>query len=60
VSAVERIAVRAQARAIARVAEAVRAALPGTRVEAGNDRVTIAGRGVVRDARLRWIAGLLK
>jgi hypothetical protein len=60
VNAVETIAARAQARAVARVAGAVRAAVPGVRVEAGHDRVIIAGRRIARDARLRWIAGLLK
>lgn len=59
-SAAERIAARAQGHAVTRVAGAVRAAVPGARVEAGDGGVTIEGRGVARDPRLRWVAGLLK
>lgn len=59
-SAVEDIADRARERTVARVAEAVRAAVPGARVETGAAGVTIAGRGLRGDARLRWIAGLVR
>jgi hypothetical protein len=45
-------------RAIARVAEAVRAAVPDARVEPRDDGVAIEGRNL--RARLRWIGGLLK
>lgn len=59
-SAVERIARRARERAVARAAEAIRAAVPGVTVEAGPEGVVVTGRRLRRDARLRWIAGLLR
>ncbi|WP_342248565.1 hypothetical protein [Sphingomonas sp. OTU376] len=45
-------------RAIDRVAEAVRTAVPDARVELRDDGIAIEGRGL--RARLRWIGGLLK
>lgn len=45
-------------RAIARVAEAVRGAVPDAGVETREDGVAITGRNL--RARLRWIGGLLK
>lgn len=45
-------------RAIERVAEAVRAAVPDANVETRDDGVAISGRNL--RARLRWIGGLLK
>ncbi len=45
-------------RAIARVAQAVRSALPDATVEPHEDGVAITGRNL--RARLRWIGGLLK
>lgn len=59
-SGVARIAERARERAAARVADAVRAAVPGVRVETTGEGVAIEGRGLRGDARLRWIAGLLR
>lgn len=49
---------RAVQRAIERVAEVVRAAVPDARVELRDDGIAIEGRGL--RARLRWIGGLLK
>lgn len=49
---------KAVERAIMRVAEAVRAAVPDARVEMREDGVSIEGRSL-RD-RLRWIGGLLR
>lgn len=55
---------RAAERAVARLATEARAALPALEVEAGDGRVTIAGRGLVRrwltDPALRWLGGLLR
>lgn len=45
-------------RAIARVAAAVRDAVPDARVELRDDGVAIEGRGL--RARLRWIGGMLR
>jgi len=45
-------------RAIARIAAAVRAAVPDARVEERGDGVAIEGRGLRE--RLRWIGGLLR
>ena len=45
-------------RAIARVAEAVRQAVPDARVAVRPDGVEIEGRGLRE--RLRWIGGLLR
>lgn len=59
-SALERIADRAGVRAADRVADTVRAAMPGARVAREGERITIEGRGLRRDSRLRWIAGLLR
>lgn len=49
---------KAVERAIARVADAVRQAVPDARVEVRGDGVTVEGRGLRE--RLRWIGGLLK
>lgn len=57
-SAAERIAAARVAAMRARLAEAVRAEMPGATVEVGEDGVTVSGRGV-RDA-LRWPAGLIR
>ena len=50
--------------ATGRIAEAVRAEVPGVSVEAGDGEVLLSARGLSRrmmtDARLRWIGGLLK
>lgn len=59
-SAVERIADRAEAQAADRVAGAVRATVPEARVAREGGRVTIEGHGLRRDSRLRWIGGLLR
>ncbi len=56
----ERIGAQAQARAIDRVARALAARLPGVRVEATRAGVALNGRGLSCDARLRWIAGLIR
>jgi hypothetical protein len=45
-------------RALERVAEAVREAVPDARVETRDDGVAIEGRNLRE--RLRWIGGLLK
>lgn len=45
-------------RAIARVADAIRAAVPDARVELREDGVQVEGRGL--RGRLRWIGGLLR
>lgn len=57
-SAVERIAATRVAAVRARLAEAVRAEMPGATIEENGDAVTVSGRGV-RDA-LRWPAGLIR
>lgn len=57
-SAVERIAAARVAAVRDRLAEAVRAELPGATVEESDGAVTVSGRGV-RDA-LRWPAGLIR
>ena len=57
---VTRMAERAALRARERVAEALRGAVPGVRVEATRDGVAIEGRHLSQDARLRWIAGLIR
>lgn len=44
-------------RAVTRLAERL-GAEPGVTVEAGEDRVTVSGRGLWR--RLRWIGGMLR
>jgi len=55
---------RAAERAVERLAAEARAALPGLEIEAGDGRVTIAGRGLGRrwlaDPALRWLGGLLR
>ena len=45
-------------RVVARLGE--RLAAEGLRVEVGDDRVTIVGRGVREHPALRWIGGLLR
>lgn len=61
---VERMAEAAAARAAGRLAERLRAELPGLRIEAGPGGVTIAGRDLARRAaampELRWIGGLMR
>lgn len=47
----------AVARTIRRLTERL-GELPGVRADAGEDRVTVSGRGLWR--RLRWIGGLLR
>lgn len=46
--------------AAARVAAAVREAAPGVRISQEGSHVTIEGRGLAADVRLRWIGGLLR
>ncbi|MES2442782.1 MAG: hypothetical protein V4574_08115 [Pseudomonadota bacterium] len=54
----------AAARAVRRVAERVRAEVPGVTAEPEDGRVVIRGRSLRRrliaEAGLRWIGGLLK
>jgi hypothetical protein len=57
---VERIGEAAVARQSARLAERIVEAAPGVQVSATPGAVVIEGRGLRRDGRLRWIAGLLK
>ncbi|HEU4959887.1 MAG TPA: hypothetical protein VFT56_05720 [Sphingomonas sp.] len=58
------IAAAAEARAIARVAERAREAMPGIAVTPSPAGVTLAGRGLGRrmlaDAALRWIGSLVR
>ena len=59
-----RIAAAAADRAAARVADAIADAFPDLVVTRSGGRVEIAGRGlrarVLREARLRWIGGMLR
>ena len=59
-ASVERRGEAAAARTAARLAEAVRARVPGARVALDGTEVTVTGRGVLTDAVLRWPAGLLR
>ncbi len=54
------IARRREARARDAAAERLAAALPGLRVSRTDEGVAIEGRGLWRDARLRWIGSLLR
>jgi hypothetical protein len=60
----EAIATRGQRRAVARVADAVGAAMPGVDVTPGEDGVTLAAPGLarrmLREPSLRWIGSLLR
>lgn len=58
--AAERIAARAETGAAARVAAAVRAAVPGASVREEEGRVVIEGPGVLDDPALRWIGSLMR
>jgi len=59
-----RIADRAEARAAARAAALIEEAFPDLAVTRSGGRIEIAGQGLaarwLRDARLRWIGGLLR
>ncbi|WP_375397139.1 hypothetical protein [uncultured Sphingomonas sp.] len=46
--------------AIAKLADRLRAALPGVRVEQRDDGVTLIGRRLSRDPRLTWIGSLMR
>jgi len=58
------IAAQAQGEAVARVAAAADAALPGVAVTSDADGVTLAGRGLERrladEPALRWIGSLVR
>ena len=56
----ERIAATRRRAAIRRLAAAIRDAAPDRRVESDEDGVTVTGRGVLDDPRLRWIGSLLR
>lgn len=59
-----RIAEDARRRTLDRLGTAARNAFPDLRVEADDRAVTLSGRRLIRrmlgDARLRWIAGLIR
>lgn len=59
-SILARIAGRAEDRLRLRVADAVRAAAPGVTVEVTREGLAIEGKSLSRDARLRWIGGLIR
>lgn len=59
-----RIAENARKRAVNRLGTAARNAFPDMRVDMDEHAVTLSARGLMRrmlnDARLRWIAGLIR
>lgn len=57
---VERAGEAAAARIAAQLAQRIADVVPGVDASATRDSVTIAGRELRRDARLRWIGGMLK
>ncbi len=59
-SAIARIALRAQRWGIARVMERLSGQLADIQVTAERDGVSIAGRAVRSDPRLRWVGGLVR
>ncbi len=59
-ASVERRGAAAAATMAARLAETVRAQVPGARVVVAGTEVVVTGRGVLTDAALRWSAGLLR
>lgn len=61
VTRAERIGAARRREAIGRLAAAIRDAAPDRQVAADDDDgVTVTGRGVLDDPRLRWIGSLLR